>query len=211
MKVCEIFKSIQGESSWAGLPCSFVRLTGCNLKCRYCDTAYAREGGVEMTPDKIASEVGSFGIELVELTGGEPLLNPGTAALAAALLDLGHKVLIETNGSIDISHIDSRAVIIMDIKTPSSGMSEMMHLDNLALLKPCDELKFVLSDRADYEWARKFIADHIRDSRYTILFSPAFGVLNPADLVGWIIEDGLKVRFNMQLHKYIFGPERRGV
>ena len=211
MKVREIFKSIQGESTWAGLPCALVRLTGCNLACAYCDTAYAREGGTEMPLDEVMAAVDALGIELVELTGGEPLLNPDAPALVRALIDRGHKVLIETNGSLDIGGIDERAVIIMDIKSPSSGMSERMRMDNIELLKPSDEVKFVLSNRADYEWSRAFIDIHMKGSAYTVLFSPAYGALDPAALVGWIMEDKLDVRLNLQLHKYVFGPDARGV
>lgn len=209
MRVAEIFKSIQGESTWAGLPCSFIRLTGCNLDCTYCDTPYAKDGGVEMAFDEVIGKVEELGVELVELTGGEPLMNPEAPRLIKELLDRGHKVLIETNGSLDLGAVDPRAVCIMDIKTPSSGMHGRMRLENLALLKPADELKLVLCDRTDYEWARAFIASH--ETAAQVLFSPAFGLLDPAELVGWMMDDGLNVRLNMQLHKYIFGPDRRGV
>lgn len=211
MRVSEIFASIQGESSWAGLPCAFVRLTGCNLSCAYCDTEYAREGGTEMTLDEIVTSVHALGIGLIEITGGEPLIHPETPSLVTALLDIGHGVLIETNGSVGIGGIDRRAVLIMDIKAPSSRMHDKTDMGNLALLKPEDEVKFVISDRPDYEWARDFMSRHMDGARYTVLFSPAFGVLDPAELAGWIMEDRLRVRLNLQLHKYIFGPDRRGV
>jgi 7-carboxy-7-deazaguanine synthase len=211
MKVCEIFASVQGESTYAGAPCVFVRLTGCNLRCAYCDTVYAYDEGREISLGELVSTVASFGITLVELTGGEPLLQPDAFRLASRLLDEGLKVLIETNGSVSISGADRRAVLIMDVKTPGSGMFDRMDLNNLELLRPHDELKFVITDREDYEWARCFIEERGLLPRRTVLLSPVSGSLAPRDLVRWIIDDRLAVRLNLQLHKYIYGPQERGV
>lgn len=211
MKVCEIFASIQGESSYAGLPCVFVRMTGCNLRCAYCDTIYAYEEGTELAEDEIISKVKEFGIRLVELTGGEPLLQSGALLLTKRLLDEGYDVLIETNGSMSIEDVDNRAVIIMDIKTPKSGMFDKMDLRNLKLLKPLDELKFVVLDREDYEWVKSFITAYDLSRKCKILLSPSFGILPARELSQWIVQDRLLVRLNLQLHKYIFDPEERGV
>jgi 7-carboxy-7-deazaguanine synthase len=211
MKVTEIFTSIQGESSYAGMPCTFVRLAGCNLRCSYCDTLYAMEGGMEFSEDQIAAEVARRGQKLVEVTGGEPLMQEGTARLVKRLLDEGNTVLIETNGSVSIEGLDPRATVIMDVKTPGSGMSGMTDLSNLAHLKPSDEVKFVITDRADYEWARQFISGHALEERCKVLLSPAFGLLTPEALTRWMLRDGLRARLNLQIHKYVFGPDRKGV
>ena len=211
MKVCEIFKSIQGESTYAGLPCIFVRLTGCNLRCSYCDTTYAYDEGSEMTTRKIIESVRDCGLNLVEITGGEPLLQPDVLPLISQLLDSGVKVLVETNGSVDIGDVDKRAAIIMDVKTPGSGMSDRLLMANFDLLKRIDEVKFVITDRSDYEWARELVRQHRLSDKCTILFSPAYRQLESADLSGWIIDDNLPVRLNLQLHKYIYSPYQRGV
>lgn len=211
MKVCEIFTSIQGESSYAGLPCTFIRLTGCNLRCSYCDTVYAYEEGTELTEDEIINKVKAAGTNTVEITGGEPLLQGDVFNLIKRLLDEGYTVLVETNGSQDIKGIDKRAVIILDIKTPGSKMSEKMRLSNLTYLKPADELKFVITDRRDYDWSKNFIIEHGLSGKCKILFSPVFGNADPADLSTWIISDRLDVRLNLQLHKYIYHPDTRGV
>lgn len=211
MKVCEIFASIQGESTYAGLPCVFVRMTGCNLRCVYCDTTYAYEEGIEMSGDEIIEKVKGYGIKLVEITGGEPLLQKDVLSLMERLLDDGFTVLLETNGSVSIKDVDKRAVIIMDIKTPKSGMFEKMDLLNLKYLKHNDEAKFVVIDREDYEWVRDFIKDYRLTDKCKILLSPAYGVLSPENLCKWIIDDRLLVRFNLQLHKYIYGSDRRSV
>lgn len=211
MNVCEIFASIQGESTHAGRPCVFVRLTGCNLRCAYCDTVYSYDEGSEMSIDQILNHVAVPGINLVELTGGEPLLQPDSAVLVTALCNAGYEVLIETNGSQDIEHIDTRAKIIMDIKTPSSGMADRMLWANLEFLKPEDEIKFVIATQEDYEWAKHLVLHEELAARCTVLFSPVSSVLTPAQLVGWILEDHLPVRLNMQLHKYIWPPDQRGV
>jgi 7-carboxy-7-deazaguanine synthase len=216
MKVCEIFTSIQGESTYAGLPCVFVRLSGCNLRCIYCDTVYARDDAgdeeiIEMSIEEVIESAHSFGISLIEITGGEPLMQKETPVLVERLLHSGFTVLIETNGSISIKDLDERAIIIMDIKTPASGMFENMDLLNLKYLKAKDEVKFVITDRNDYEWAKNFIKDYRLTDKRSILFSPAYGMLLPSDLAEWIIHDRLTVRLNLQLHKYIYGPDARGI
>ena len=211
MKVCEIFPGIQGESTYAGLPCVFVRMTGCNLRCNFCDTTYAYEEGSEISENEILQSVNGYGINLVEITGGEPLLQKEVFPLIEKLLDNNYSVLIETNGSVSIKDVDERAVIIMDIKTPKSGMFEKMDLLNLKYLRHKDEVKLVIADRPDYEWAREFIKDYGLKDICKILLSPAYGDIPPADLSRWILEDNLPVRLNLQLHKYIYGPYERGV
>jgi 7-carboxy-7-deazaguanine synthase len=212
MKICEIFTSIQGESTYAGLPCTFIRLTGCNLRCSYCDTQYAYAEGSDRSLEDIMDCVNKSGLNLVEITGGEPLLQGNeTLELIRMLLDKGHKVLIETNGSESIKDIDERAVIIMDIKTPSSNMSEKMDFSNLDFIKNTDEVKFVICSREDYEWSKNIISSYRLAGKCELLLSPAFNVLEPSLLSGWIIEDRLDVRLNLQIHKYIFGPGERGV
>jgi 7-carboxy-7-deazaguanine synthase len=211
MKICEIFTSIQGESTRAGMMCTFIRFTGCNLICTYCDTKYAYEEGSEYSSEKILDEVTRRSIKLVEITGGEPLLQPEALTLIKSLIDKGFEVLIETNGSVSIKDIDQRATVIMDIKTPRSGESGKIAPGNLDLLKASDEVKFVITDRADYEWSRDFINGHSLRDICTVLLSPAYGVLEPQVLSEWILEDRLGVRLNLQLQKYIFGPEKRGV
>lgn len=211
MKVCEIFTSIQGESSHAGEPCTFIRLTGCNLRCSYCDTTYAYYEGVELSEDDIINRVRQAGVNLVEITGGEPLLQKGVYRLIRRLLDDGYKVLVETNGSMSIEEIDRRAIVILDIKTPGSGMSEEMDLSNLNRIKNADEVKFVITNRMDYEWSKEIIYRHRLKDKCHLLLSPAYGILAPEDLAQWILEDGLEARLNLQLHKYLFGPDKRGV
>ena len=211
MKVCEIFSSIQGESSFAGLPCTFIRLTGCNLRCSYCDTSYAYYEGQELTADEIMSEVRRAGIDLVEITGGEPLLQKEVSHLIERLLDKGHTVLVETNGSQSIKEIDKRAIVILDIKTPGSDMSKEMDFSNLDFIKSSDEIKFVITSRGDYEWSKEIIQRYKLMEKCHLLYSPAFGVLPPENLVRWMINDGLKIRLNLQLHKYIFSSEQRGI
>ncbi|MBE0426677.1 MAG: radical SAM protein [Nitrospirae bacterium] len=211
MKVCEIFTSIQGESSYAGIPCTFIRLTGCNLKCSYCDTTYAYYEGRDLTEEDILSEVKSAGIRLVEITGGEPLLQKEVFHLIERLIEDGYKVLIETNGSLSIKEIDKRSVVILDIKTPGSGMSGKMDLSNIDIIKSNDEIKFVITNRQDYEWSKGLIFRYSLINRCHVLLSPAYGILAPETLAEWMIEDRLHARLNLQLHKYIFGSERRGV
>jgi 7-carboxy-7-deazaguanine synthase len=213
LKVNEIFYSIQGESSFAGRPCVFVRLTGCNLRCSYCDTQYAYEEGALLDLQEIMLRVASFNCRLVEITGGEPLLQRQTPELVAALLDQAFTVLLETNGSLDIGVIDDRCVRIMDVKCPSSGESGKNRLENLDLLTSRDELKFVLGDREDYDYAKRILATCIphRDKINTPLFSVAYGMLDARTLAGWIRDDRLDVRLQIQLHKLIWDPRQRGV
>lgn len=211
MKVCEIFKSIQGESSYVGMPCIFVRLTGCNLRCSYCDTTYAYTEGKEMSEGEILNEISSYGIKLVEITGGEPLLQREVLPFVQNLLDLDYKVLIETNGSQSIKGIDKRAIVILDIKTPGSGMDKAMDFSNLDHIKKTDEIKFVITDRRDYEWSKDLIYKYSLFNRCHILLSPAYGVISPEMLAKWMLEDRLEARLNFQLQKYIFGFDKRGV
>ena len=211
LQLSEIFKSIQGESSFAGLPCTFIRLAGCNLRCSYCDTVYAYEPSSELTVEEILAEVAALSCPLVEITGGEPLLQEEVYPLMAELLRQGYQVLLETNGTIDLTAVDPRVVVIMDIKCPGSGQSEKVLWDNLKRLKEKDQVKFVLSHRQDYVWARRVIEKHGLDKKCLLLFSPAYGSLSARDLAQWILSDGLKVRLQLQLHKIIWGAEARGV
>jgi len=210
VEVSEIFHSIQGESSWSGQPCVFIRLTGCNLRCAYCDTSYAYEQGRFMEIPEIMERVRRLRCDLVEVTGGEPLIQADTPLLIGGLLDAGHTVLLETNGSIDIGVVDPRCIRIMDIKCPSSGMAGQNDLRNLQKLGVQDELKFVIGSREDYEFARDLLST-LPAARYKINFSPVFGSLALRSLAEWILEDRLPVRLNLQLHKIIWGPETRGV
>ncbi len=211
MKVCEIFTSIQGESTYAGQLSTFIRLSGCNLRCSYCDTKYAYTEGTELTEAEIMNEVSIVGVNLISITGGEPLLQEEVHHLAEKLLNEGHNVSIETNGSLSIKDVDPRAVVIMDVKTPASNMSEDLDISNLDFLKPADEVKFVIVDRGDYEWSRDFIRQYRLRERCKVLFSPAFSLMDPSELANWMIQDRLDAIFNLQAHKYIFGPNKRGV
>ena len=213
LKVNEIFYSIQGESSYAGRPCVFVRLTGCNLRCSYCDTQYAYEEGGIMEVNHIFEQIDPHQCRLVEITGGEPLVQNDTPILIESLLNDGYQVLLETNGSMDISRVDERCVKIVDIKCPSSGMIKKNDLDNLARMTTGDELKFVLGTREDYEYAKRIVGYMELDPERSkpVNFSPIFGKLDPKTLSEWILEDHLDVRLHLQLHKYIWGPETRGV
>jgi 7-carboxy-7-deazaguanine synthase len=212
MKISEIFTSIQGESTFAGMPCQFIRLSGCNLRCTYCDTTYSYGEGQEMSVDEVIGKVKVSGQKLVEITGGEPLLQPeDLAELTSRLLDSGCRVLIETNGTLSIRALDKRAVIIMDVKTPSSGMSELNDYTNFDVIGKFGEIKFVISNRADYEWAERIVREYGLPRRCTVLFSPAFGAMPPRDLAAWLLEDSLEVRLNIQLHKYIYDPDERQV
>lgn len=211
MKVCEIFSSIQGESSYAGIPFVFVRLSGCNLRCNFCDTTYAYDESNEMSIDEVLEKIKGFGIRFVEITGGEPLLQKDILILIKKLLDEKYIVLLETNGSMSIKEIDTRVIIIMDIKTPKSGMFEKMDIENLKYIKENDEIKFVVIDREDYEWVKNFIYKYNLIDRCKILLSPAHGILSPENLSKWILDDKLPARLNLQIHKYIFGQDKRGV
>lgn len=213
LKINEIFKSIQGESTYAGLPCTFVRLAGCNLRCTYCDTNYAYYNGKELSDEEIVSKIEEYGVKCVEFTGGEPLLQEETPQMIKNLLDKGYNVLIETNGSICIGCLDKRLNIIMDYKTPKSGMSERMRPKNFDFLKKTDQIKFVLMDESDYDWSKKVIIENKLIERFdNILMSPAYGVLSSKSLVTWVLRDNLQVRVQLQIHKYIWAPdEREGV
>ena len=210
LRVSEIFFSLQGESTFAGLPCVFVRLAGCNLDCSYCDTLYAREGGETLSREAIFIRVEEYPCRLVEITGGEPLLQAETPALAAELADRDWEVLVETNGSLDISVLDPRVVRVMDLKCPSSGETEKIRWDNLTHLTPRDEVKFVVAGREDYLWAKGVVEGRL-PAGPEVLFSPAAGSIPPADLAAWILEDGLAVRLQLQLQKIIWPGEERGV
>ncbi|RMD85590.1 MAG: 7-carboxy-7-deazaguanine synthase QueE [Calditrichaeota bacterium] len=211
MRITEIFYSIQGESSYAGLPCVFVRTTGCNLRCVWCDTDYAFYGGKNLSIEEIIQKVESYGCKLVELTGGEPLLQKEIYELSERLLEKGYTVLIETSGERDISKLDPRIIKIMDIKCPGSGESHRNRWENLEFLTPKDEVKFVIKDRQDYEWAVTIINKYKLDERVQVLFSPVWGEMELKSLAEWILQDRLKVRFQVQLHKFIWSPETRGV
>jgi 7-carboxy-7-deazaguanine synthase len=211
MRITEIFFSIQGESSYAGLPCVFVRFTGCPLRCGWCDTAYAFYEGTERSLESILNEVEHYDCRLVEITGGEPLAQAEAHGLITALADRGYTVLIETSGAIDLAPVDPRAILIMDLKCPGSGMEDRNRWSNLSLLKPHDEVKFVIKDRADYDWAVEIIHRYGLSDRQRVLLSPVFGELEPQMLADWILADRLRVRFQLQVHKLIWDPAMRGV
>ncbi len=212
MVVTEIFKSIQGESTFAGLPCVFVRLTGCNLRCHWCDTAYAFYGGKKTTPDEVLARVQELGGSLVEFTGGEPLLQREVVPLSARLLAEGRRVLIETSGERLVGELPREVVKIVDVKCPGSGEGEKFCFENLKVLERKDQLKFVILNEGDYRFARQFIDEYrLRERVEEIIFSPVFGELHPRSLAEWILRDGLEVRLGLQLHKFIWDPETRGV
>lgn len=213
LRVNEIFYSIQGESSHAGRPCAFVRLTGCNLRCAYCDTPYAYKEGRMMEIDEIISDVTRFRCPLVEVTGGEPLIQEETPALIRRFLEKNFQVLLETNGSRDIGIVDERCVKIVDIKCPSSGAHEQNRWENMKGLTAQDEIKFVMAGRTDYEYAKRAV-ESLRQMpvKTEILhFSPVFGQLNPRELASWMLEDRVPARLQLQLHKIIWDPDQRGV
>lgn len=209
--VNEIYKSIQGESSWVGLPCIFVRLTACDLRCTWCDSAYAFYEGKRTTLDEVVERVLNLDSPLVEITGGEPLLQPNVLPLMQRLCDRGKRVLIETSGAHNISRIDPRVIRIMDLKCPGSGEEKRNLYANIEHLKPHDEVKFVITDRRDYEWARTKMVEHDLPARCSVLFSPVWDKLHPRQLVEWVLADNLPVRVQVQLHKYIWDPKQRGV
>ncbi len=217
LRVTEIFHSIQGESTWTGLPCTFVRLTGCPLRCVWCDTEYSFHGGEKLTLEEIVAKVRSIGTRLIELTGGEPLMHPNAFRLAELLLNDGFTVLVETSGAVDVAPLDPRAHKIMDLKCPGSGEVEKNLWENLDQLTVRDEVKFVVADRNDYEWTRNVIRERGLDRRLeqgelgALLISPVWDLLDPADLARWILEDHLPVRLQTQLHKHIWDPAARGV
>ena len=211
LKITEIYPSIQGESSFAGYPCTFIRLTGCPLRCRWCDTAYAFEGGKSQSIDEILEEVKKAGVQMVELTGGEPLAQADCAVLASRLVADGYKVLIETGGSEPIEVLPKEVHVVLDVKCPGSKMDDRNLWTNLDYIKPTDDVKFVLADRADYEWALKVIAERGIAAKANILFSCAFGLLQPKDVAEWMVQDKVTWRLQLQMHKYIWHPRAKGV
>ncbi len=212
LTVNEVFFSIQGESTHAGEPCVFVRLTACDLRCAWCDTAYAFVEGRRESVDQVLEQVARYLCPLVEVTGGEPLLQEDVYPLMTALLERGCRVLLETGGHRSIERVPDGVVIVMDVKCPGSGEAEKMDWANVPRLRPHDEVKFVIRDRADYEYAREVLARHDLPARTAaVLFSPVHGVLDPKDLSEWILADRLPVRVQLQIHKYIWGAHTRGV
>ena len=211
MRITEIFFSLQGESTFSGLPCVFIRTTGCNLRCTWCDTEYSFYGGVELTLDEILAKVASYDCKLVELTGGEPMLQKEIYELSSRLLAQGYTVLLETGGSLDLSQLDARVIKIVDLKCPGSGEEDKNYWPNLAVMQPHDQIKFVIKDRRDYEWSVAMMREHRLVERFRVLFSPVFNVMNYRTLAEWMLTDHVPARFQVQLHKYIWPPEMRGV
>ena len=207
LRITEIFCSLQGESSLVGLPTVFVRLTGCPLRCGYCDTSYAFKGGETRALDSILDEVAAFGTEHVTVTGGEPLAQPDCLTLLSALCDAGYAVSLETSGALDITAVDPRVVRVMDLKTPGSGEVARNRYANIADLRPSDQVKFVICDRADYQWCREQIAQWRLDERCELLISPSHGQQSPSELADWMLADRLPARFQLQLHKYLWGDQ----
>jgi 7-carboxy-7-deazaguanine synthase len=212
LTINEIYHSIQGESTWVGRPCVFVRLTFCDLRCNYCDTEYAFYEGKKQTLQEILDAVAGFRCPLVEITGGEPLLQKNVLQLMSMLCDAAYAVLLETSGAHDISKVDPRVHRIMDLKTPGSGEVEKNLWSNIDRLSSRDEVKFVMGSRDDYEWSRDKVQRHDLLSRcHAVLFSPIFGQIDPRQIVEWVLEDKLNVRFQLQMHKFIWSPTQRGV
>ena len=212
LTINEIYFSIQGESTWTGLPCVFVRLTFCNLRCTYCDTEYAFYEGKKRSLGEIVDDVLAYDCPLVEITGGEPLLQRNVLPLMAMLADADRTILLETSGAHDISAVDSRVHRIMDLKTPGSGEVERNLFSNIDYLTSRDEVKFVIGSREDYEWSRAQLREHrLADRCHAVLFSPIFGRIDPREIVEWILVDKLPVRFQLQIHKFIWTPTQRGV
>jgi 7-carboxy-7-deazaguanine synthase len=211
LRINEIFHSIQGESSFAGRPCVFVRLTGCQMRCVWCDTEYAFHEGAWRSVAEVVAEVAAFGCRLVEVTGGEPLLQPAVQPLMTALCDAGYEVLLETGGGLDISTVDARVRRIIDVKCPGSGEAEHNRWQNLEHLRAGDEVKFVLADAADYAWAKAMVTRHGLADRCPVHFAPVWGRLDPERLSAWILADRLPVRLGLQLHKIVWGAAARGV
>jgi len=213
LRLTEIYPSIQGESTWAGLPCTFVRLTGCPLRCVWCDTTYAFTGGEMTTVDAVVQRVTDLGVNLVEVTGGEPLAQPAAIDLMQALVDRGHTVLLETSGAFSIERVPREVHAIVDMKCPDSGELARNDYGNVARLRPHDEVKFVIASRRDYDWARDLTREHGLTQRCrAVLISPAWGLVSPADMAAWVLEDRwFDVRFQLQLHKVVWEPSTRGV
>ena len=210
LKIHEIFYSLQGESSRVGLPTVFVRLTGCPMRCSYCDTAYAFNGGSNMSLAEILDKVASYGAHYITVTGGEPLAQKACWPLLTALSDAGYSVSLETGGAIDTREVDERVSVILDIKTPGSGELKNMCMDNIKYLKAQDEVKFVLCNRPDYDWAKELLAKYALNKTCSVLFSPVYNQVNPTELAEWILHDKLPVRMQVQLHKILWG-EKPGV
>jgi 7-carboxy-7-deazaguanine synthase len=210
LKVNEIFLSIQGESSYAGFPCIFIRLTGCNLRCNYCDTTHAYKKGSRLSITEIHDLISQYQYKLVEITGGEPLLQEETPLLVQTLIDKGYKVLVETNGTQDINQLPIETLVIIDIKCPGSGESEKTLWENIHNLKISDEVKFVLSSQADYIWAKEIILQHNLIEKTKVFLSPVIERLPPAELAWWILEDHLNVRLQLQMHKFIWHDQQKG-
>jgi 7-carboxy-7-deazaguanine synthase len=211
LKVNEIYHSIQGESTKAGLPCVFVRLTYCNLRCTYCDTEYSFYEGKDHSIDEIIKEVKKYDCRLVEVTGGEPLVQDECLDLMKRLCDEGYELLLETGGSLPIKGVDKRVKIIMDLKCPSSQMTKKNLYENIGHLKLNDEIKFVIGNREDYDWTKEIITKYKLNDKCEVLFSVVFGMLEPLTLVNWVLEDKLNVRFQLQMHKFIWDPQAKGV
>ena len=211
LKVNEVFYSIQGESSMAGLPCVFIRLTFCNLRCSYCDTEYAFYEGTEFTFEEILTEIKKYDCKLIEITGGEPLVQDEVLPFMKMLSDLNYQVMLETGGSLSIKDVDKRVKIIMDLKCPSSKMSHKNLYENINYLKLSDEIKFVIGNREDYEWSKEILTRNSLTDKCSVLLSNVFDELEPAKLTEWILKDNLNVRFQLQMHKYIWSPKQRGV
>lgn len=211
LMVHEIYRSLQGESAYAGLPCVFVRLTACDLRCTWCDTPHAFNQGSLMSLDDVVAQVRSFETPIVELTGGEPLLQAECLTLMARLADQGHTVLLETSGSQNVAPVDLRVHIIMDLKCPDSGEFERNLWANLDHLKPSDEIKFVIASERDFRWAESTVREHRLDRRFRPLFSPVFSSVTPLQLANWVLDSRLNVRMQLQLHKQIWDPQARGV
>lgn len=207
----EIFSSIQGETSLTGLPTIFIRFSGCNLRCTWCDTTYSFKRGKPVTFDDLIKQVQAMGPKLVCITGGEPLLQPRCAELMEHLCDMGYTVSLETSGSLSTRHVDPRVKIILDIKCPGSGMSHKNYWANLDNLRSHDEIKFVIANRVDYEWTKEIINTYQLDKKSHLLLSPAWGLQKPDELVAWMLEDFLPARLNLQLHKFIWGATKQGV
>jgi 7-carboxy-7-deazaguanine synthase len=205
LRITEIFHSLQGESRPAGYPSAFVRLTGCPLRCVYCDTGYAFQGGTRLTVPEVLEQISAFRVRHVCVTGGEPLAQPACLELLVALCDAGYAVSLETSGALDIAAVDSRVMVVLDIKTPDSGESTRNLWANLTLLKREDQIKFVICSRADYDWSKTVLADRQLEQLCEVLFSPSWGQLPARDLAEWILADCLPVRFQLQLHKYLWG------
>jgi 7-carboxy-7-deazaguanine synthase len=212
LTITEIYQSVQGESTWAGMPCVFVRLTGCHLRCVWCDSAYAFHGGTKMTLTDIVEKVAEYDCNLVEVTGGEPLLQENCGPLAQTLIDRGYTVLCETSGGLPIDTLPDACIKIMDLKCPGSGEEAKNDWTNIDRLSLKDEVKFVIKDRADYEWSRDAVGQHDLANRCkSVLFSPVFGEVDSQALVQWILDDHLPVRFQLQMHKFIWPPDTTGV